>query len=417
MSTMIEGISPFKTLFGYALVRDERGGEMHKSKGAAAFDVVADEVGADIVRWLFCRHNPTTNLNFGPSSLDIVRRQVFRTLWNTYLFFCNYALLDGFDPSSPRVPVEERPDIDRWLIGRLNELIEEANRGFRDTWIHPFMRRAEAFIDELSNWYVRLNRRRFWRRATGEDADKAAAYQTLYEVLVKLSLLLAPAIPFLTERMYQNLVVRGDPTGDHPGSVHHCSYPEAEGALVDRELAEDMEVAQQLVSSALGLRTEAGHRVRQPLSELRVWGDEQALRSLKRFEWLIREQLNVKRVSFETALAGPDWMVREAGALRLGLHVTLTPELRREGLARDMVRHIQTLRRSAGLAPEDRIWIDMNTDDRELAEVIATWSDYLRAETLCDDLRVVPPAQGQVVRLGGAEPVVPLGRMPRPDGR
>jgi len=257
----------------------------------------------------------------------------------------------------------------------------------------------------------------FWRHATGEDADKAAAYQTLHEVMVKLSLLLAPAIPFLTERMYQNLVVRGDPTGDHPRSVHHCSYPEAEGALVDRELAEDMEVAQQLVSSALGLRTEAGHRVRQPLSELRVWGDEQALRSLKRFEWLIREQLNVKRVSFEAALAGPDWMVREAGALRLGLHVTLTPELRREGLARDMVRHIQTLRRSAGLAPEDRIWIDMNTDDPELAEVIATWSDYLRAETLCDDLRFVPPAEGQVVRLGGRELVVQLGQMPRPDGR
>jgi isoleucyl-tRNA synthetase len=417
MSTMMEGISPFKTLFGHALVRNERGAEMHKSKGAAAFDIVADEVGADIVRWLFCRHNPTANINFGPSSLDIVRRQVFRTLWNTYLFFCNYALLDGFDPSAPRVPVRERPDIDRWLLGRLNELIDEANQGFRAYWIHPFMRKAEEFIDELSNWYVRLNRRRFWRHATGEDADKAAAYQTLYEVLVNLSVLLAPVIPFLTERMYQNLAVQGDPTGDHPRSVHHCSYPEAEGALADRELAEDMAVTQQVVSSALGLRTEAGHRVRQPLSELRLWGDEQVLRSLKRFEWLIREQLNVKRVSFEAAPADPDWVVRDTGTLRLGLNVALTPELRREGLARDMVRHIQTLRRSAGLAPEDRIWIDMNTEDPELVEVIATWSDHLRAETLCDDLDVVSPAEGQVVRLGGREMVVQLGPMPRPDGR
>ncbi|MGH2809881.1 MAG: isoleucine--tRNA ligase, partial [Actinomycetota bacterium] len=310
MSTMMENIPPFKTLLGYALVKDERGEEMHYSKGnAIEFDVAAEKMGADVMRWMYCRHTPTQNLNFGYQAGEHIERKVFGTLWNSYLFFCNYARLDRFDPASQPVPVEKRPLIDRWILSDLTLLAAAGRRHFEEYWIAPFVRRAEEFIDQLSNWYIRRNRQRFWNPRDESDEDKLAAYQTLYEVLVTLTKLLAPVIPFLAERMYQNLVVKGGPQGGGnlvveggphgggPPSVHLCEYPAPDVALADETLTYRMSVVQQVTAAGRALREKAELRVRQPLPEIRVvvTSEEQA-QAMHALNDLVADELNVKKV-------------------------------------------------------------------------------------------------------------------------
>ena len=192
MSTMMEQTAPFKVLLGHALVRDEQGEEMHKSKGnAIPFDEAADKMGVDVMRWMYCRHNPAANINFGYGPAEELRNRFMLKLWNTYAFFCNYARLDGFDPNTPVVPVRERPDIDRWILSDLQLLIQTARREFEHYNVMAFCLEAEKFVDDkLSNWYVRRNRRRFWK--SEKSADKLAAYQTLYTVLTTLIRLFAP---------------------------------------------------------------------------------------------------------------------------------------------------------------------------------------------------------------------------------
>ncbi|MBS0262696.1 MAG: class I tRNA ligase family protein, partial [Planctomycetes bacterium] len=269
---------PFKTLFGHRLVMNEEGKPMHKSDGTAIwFEEAAEQLGVDTIRWMYLAQNPAADLRFGtrhkdqhvtletvdgPISktkegaptcevvskpADEIRRQVLIPLWNTYAFFVNYARLDDFDPTAPLVPVAERPEIDRWVLSNLQALITTARREIEEFNTAGFLREAAAFIDDLSNWYVRRNRRRFWRSRAGGDRDKLAAYQTLYQVLVTLTRLLAPVIPFMTERMYQNLVVTairarqaaGGTSGasDWPESVHLCAYPEPDPALSDPQLS------------------------------------------------------------------------------------------------------------------------------------------------------------------------------------
>ena len=236
---------PFKTLLGHRLVMNEQGEPMHKSDGTAIwFEEAAEQLGVDTMRWMYLAHNPTSDLRFGtrhpdqPVSIetpngsadqtaegepiclvsskpsDEIRRQILIPLWNSYKFFVNYAILDKFDPASELVPINKRPEIDRWILSNLQALIRQCRKGFEAFDVASACRAAAAFIDDLSNWYIRRNRRRFWSKQqeveqAGDAAvrDKLAAYQTLYEVLVALTKLLAPAIPFLTERMYQNLVV------------------------------------------------------------------------------------------------------------------------------------------------------------------------------------------------------------------
>ncbi len=228
---------PFKTLFGHRLVMNEDGKPMHKSDGTAIwFEEAAEQLGVDTMRWMYLAQNPAVDLRFGsrhpdkPVTLqtpdgpisqtaegyptcevvskpaDEIRRQILIPLWNTYAFFVNYARLDEFDPAAASVPVAERPEIDRWILSNLQALIETARREMEAYNTAAFLREAATFIDDLSNWYVRRNRRRFWRSRAAGDRDKLAAYQTLYTVLVTLTKLLAPVVPFVTERMYQNLV-------------------------------------------------------------------------------------------------------------------------------------------------------------------------------------------------------------------
>ncbi len=304
MSTMMEGIPPFKTLLGHALVQDEHGEEMHKSAGnAIEFDEAAERMGCDVMRWVFCRQNPVNNLRFGWHLGDETRRIVFSTLWNVYAFFCNYARLDGFEPGGEAVPYAERQDIDRWLLSDLQLLVRAANERLESYDVASLIHRAEKFTDDLSNWYVRRNRRRFWRARGQDDRDKLAAYQTLHEALVTLCRVVAPIIPFLTEAMYQNLVAEQDP--DAPPSVHLCDYPVPKEDLIDEELSRQMEVVTSAVSAVLGLRMSEQLRVRQPLRELTaVTTDAETAAALKRFKDQVLEELNVKRLTLRQSAEG-----------------------------------------------------------------------------------------------------------------
>ena len=220
MSTVLENREPFRTVLAYALVRDAQGREMHKSWGnAIEFNEAAERVGASVMRWMYATANPEQNLNFGYALADEVKRRLL-TLWNVYAFFCNYARLDGFDPLAAAGTVEPaaRPALDRWILGQLNALVDECTRRYDDFDPAGAGRRLEEFVDDLSNWYLRRGRQRYWKSEA--DADRTAAYLTLWEVLTTLSKLLAPSMPFLAEAMYQNLVRRVDPQA--PSSVHHC---------------------------------------------------------------------------------------------------------------------------------------------------------------------------------------------------
>ena len=487
MATMIDNSPPFRTLLGHRLATNEDGQPMHKADGTAIwFEEAAEQLGVDTIRWMYLAQNPAIDLRFGtrhpdqpvtiptpagPSDrteeglpiclvtsrpADEVRRQVLLPLWNSYAFFVNYARLDDFDPSAEVVPVAERAEIDRWILSNLQALVATAHAEFREFNVAEVCRAAAALIDDLSNWYIRRNRRRFWRsrsEASEGDRDKAAAYQTLYTVLVTLCRLLAPMIPFLAERMYRNLVAGQDSGAAE--SIHLAGYPECDESLLDPELNRRMKVAQQIVRLGHRLREESHLRVRQPLSELRfATGDAELRSAAELLADVIADELNVKNVNahddlgdlartiykpnlrtlgprYGTQLAAireqlpavapetlaplaeghpveitidgeqltllPEdvlteteqadgWVCGSDGDLQVALSTTLTPELVREGLARDFVRQVQQLRKDRDLQIEDRIRIAYHGGGERLNEAIREWDEYIRAETLADSL-------------------------------
>jgi isoleucyl-tRNA synthetase len=294
----LTGTPPYNTVFSYALMRDEKGEEMHKSKGNAIwFDDAADEIGVDTMRWLFSTHTPSQNLNFGPHVTDEVRRRFILPLWNSYSFFITYARLDGFDPLAPATasPLTDRSLLDRWIISRLNQVMAEARKHNLAYEPNLAADAIEGFVvEELSNWYIRRNRRRFWK--SENDGDKAAAYHTLYECLTTLSKALAPFIPFLTEQMYQNLVRQVDPTS--PESVHFCDYPDADSAQIDAKLSSDMAAVLEVIRLGRSARTEAGIKVRQPLQGIKVYTREpEFLEAVLTLQDQLLDELNIKSVS------------------------------------------------------------------------------------------------------------------------
>ncbi len=296
-STVLTEQVPYLNVLGFATLRDEHGEEMHKSKGNAIwFDDAADEMGADVMRWLFLKHNPALNLNFGPHLADETRRQFVLPLWNSYAFFANYAALDGFNPTEHDVPVAERSMLDRWILSRLQEVIGEVRDSLNEFDSLTAARTVEEFVvEELSNWYIRRNRRRFWK--TESDADKVAAYLTLYEVLETVNRLLAPFLPFLTEEIYQNLVRAVDPTA--PPSIHLTSFPEVDQAKIDADLSRDMTALLHVVGLGRSARSAASVKVRQPLGRVLVGSRREGTTgAIARLKDQLLDELNVKE--FET---------------------------------------------------------------------------------------------------------------------
>ncbi|MEX2286766.1 MAG: DUF5915 domain-containing protein, partial [Planctomycetaceae bacterium] len=360
-----------------------------------------------------------------------------------------------FDPRADQVPLSERPEIDRWILSNLQALVEAANREFADFNVAEVCRAAAAFIDDLSNWYIRRNRRRFWRSRNAGDRDKQAAYQTLHTVLVELSKLLAPIVPFLAERMYRNLVSSWNASA--PQSVHLCDYPQLDRSQLDPDLNQRMATAQLVVKLGHNLREGANLRVRQPLAELRYAAADAAQRAaVESLADVIREELNVKQLTAcdnlddlvhyaykpnlktlgskygkllgalreklplldphvlaplrrgetvtvtidgnevillpDDVLIGTEqaaeWVVADERGIQIALSTRLTPDLKREGMARDFVRQVQQLRKDQNLEIEDRIRISYQSNDPELAMAIAEWNDYIRSETLAESLEV-----------------------------
>jgi isoleucyl-tRNA synthetase len=302
-STALVNRPAFRNVFSYALMRDEKGEEMHKSKGNAIwFDEAAEISGVDVMRWLFGSVNPSNNLNFGYHVLDEVRRRFILPLWNSYSFFATYARLDRFDPLDSRmdVPLAERTLLDRWIVSRLNQVVAKVRESLDAYRPEVASSTIENFVvEELSNWYIRRNRRRFWKSES--DRDKAAAYRTLYDCLTTITRLLAPYVPFLAEAMYQNLVRTIDASA--PESVHLTDFPLSDPALIDEALSSDMAAILEVVSLGRAARSEAGVKVRQPLPSVLIYSrDREVLDAVLRLQDQVLDELNVKNISPLTEL-------------------------------------------------------------------------------------------------------------------
>ncbi|MBM4436725.1 MAG: isoleucine--tRNA ligase [Actinobacteria bacterium] len=293
MSVALENRAPYRAVFVHEKLNDETGRPMHKSAGnAIEFHEAAERMGADVMRWMYAGQNPVTNINFGYGPAGEVKRRLL-TLWNVLQFFVTYARLDGFDPLAPQVPLAERADLDRWILSRLQGLIEAFTDALENYLAASAVRVAEAFFDELSNWYVRRGRRRYWKSAN--DRDKRAAYQTLYEALTTLIRLLAPVVPFWADDVYQILVRGVDPSA--PLSVHLTAWPTADASKRDRALEQTMALAIRVVDAGREARGGVNMKLRQPLHAaqiaLRSESDKAAVAA---FESHIREELNVRQV-------------------------------------------------------------------------------------------------------------------------
>ncbi len=395
---------------------DEAGRKMSKHKGNVLdpWEVI-DRHGADALRWFLCVSSPPWYpKRFSLKNIAEFRRQTLDTLWNTYAFFVLYADLDGFDPvavraaGGPGTDPAARPAMDRWLLSRVHRTAGEAGQGLEAYDVAAAARAIASLVDDVSNWYVRRSRRRFWRgdADAGPEAptdpdglaggDKTAAYLTLYEALVTLARLLAPFTPFLAEALYLNLVARVEPGA--PPSVHLTDYPQPDPARLDPGLEAAMATVRAYVALGRAARTRARLRVRQPLAELVLAGTGSDLAALDPDSPLGREllaelqaELNVRQVRVDTDPAAyhdrREYVVERDGGRAVALRVEVTPELRLEGLARELVNRVQRLRKEAGYRVEDRIelFVAAGGDLRRAAELHA---DTIRRETLARRLEL-----------------------------
>lgn len=444
----------YKAVVSNGLVLDKNGNKMSKRLGNAVDPFKAIETyGSDPLRWyMISNSSPWDNLKYDTAGVEETVRKFFGTLFNTYSFFALYANVDGFDNSQPQIPVEERPEIDRWILSVLNTLIREVDADLDDYEPTRAARAISEFVqDNLSNWYVRLNRKRFWGKEM--DADKLSAYQTLYTCLETVALLMAPVAPFFADRLYKDLtaVTRGTTE-----SVHLALFPQA-GAS-DTDLEERMRLAQQITSMVLALRRKVNIKVRQPLATLMVpVADERQAAMLRTMADLILSEVNVKEMRIVTdedgvmvkrvkpdfkklgkklgkhmkaaaaALAAlsqadiarltregsitldldggeatievadvdivsediPGWEVATDGTVTVALDVTVTDELRREGIARDVVNRIQNLRKERGFNITDKIRLQF-APNPATDEALDTFADYISRQVLATELSVAP---------------------------
>lgn len=351
-STMLFGQNAYRNVICLGLILAEDGQKMSKSRGNALDPfAVFDEFGADALRWLCCLAPVGENLRVGPAALREVVRGFLLPLWNVYSFFVTYANLDGFHPGAePEVPVAERPLLDRWLLSRLSDLVATTDAALLRFEINPAARPIATFVQDLTNWYVRRSRRRFWK--SGDDLDKRSAYQTLYGTLVTLARLMAPFTPFMPDAIHRNLAGT---------SVHLADYPQAVGEWRDEALEREMTAARAAVQEGLAARDRAGLRVRQPLRSVTL-----TARLGDQVRAIVADELNVKEVRFGDAFA---------------LDTELDRPLRLEGMARDAVREVQQARKEAGLRIEDRIHLRWDGDG-DWPDVWQAWSEWIAQETL-----------------------------------
>ena len=454
----------FKNIISNGLVLDKNGNKMSKRLGNAVdpFEVLK-KYGADATRWyMISNSQPWDNLKFDVDGVDECRRKFFGTLYNTYSFFALYANIDGFTGQEGEVPVAERPEIDRWILSELNSLIKDVTASLEDYDPTPAARRIDQFVNEnLSNWYVRLNRKRFWG---GEmTVDKLAAYQTLYTCLETVSMLAAPIAPFITDRIFCDLNAL---SGRHSeSSVHLAEYPKCNEALIDRELEDMMSLAQRTSSMVLALRRKVNIKVRQPLQKIIIPVlDKDMAKHIEAVRQLIMGEVNVKDIELISDTTGiitkrikpnfktlgpkygkymkqiaalvatftqeqiaavennaetiltvdgeqvvttaadyeitsedmPGWLVASEGKLTVALDITITDELRREGVARELVNRIQNIRKDSGFEVTDKICVEIEATELT-TPAIESFADYIAQQTLAVDVKAVAAPAGSFV--------------------
>ncbi len=453
----------FKNIISNGLVLDKNGNKMSKRLGNAVdpFEVL-DSYGADATRWyMITNSQPWDNLKFDRDGVDEVRRKFFGTLYNTYSFFALYANVDGFTGREAEVPVARRSEIDRWIVSLLNTLVADVTASLEGYDPTPAARMIQEFVCEnLSNWYVRLNRKRFW--GGGMTEDKLAAYQTLYTCLETVASLSAPFAPFISERIFRDL---NAVSGRHEGSVHLAQFPAADPSLADKELEETMSLAQRVSSMVLALRRKVNIKVRQPLGKILIPVLDPAMgRHIEAVRPLIMNEVNVKRIELVAETAGlitkrikpnfktlgpkygkymkqiaaltaaftqeqiaavesapettldlggeritvtaadfeitsedmPGWLVTSEGKLTVALDITVTDDLRREGVARELINRIQNIRKDSGFEVTDRIRVEIEAKEAVVGAV-AAYADYIGQQTLARDVRTAALPEGEFV--------------------
>ncbi len=464
IATMLFDSVAFKNIISNGLVLDKNGNKMSKRLGNAVdpFEVLK-KYGADATRWyMISNSQPWDNLKFDVDGVDECRRKFFGTLYNTYSFFALYANIDGFTGSEKEIPVSERPEIDRWILSELNTLIKDVTKYLEDYDPTPAARCIDQFVNEnLSNWYVRLNRKRFWGGTMTDD--KMAAYQTLYTCLETVVMLAAPIAPFITDRIFRDLnAVSGRHTEQ---SVHLSTFPVADDTLINRELEEMMSLAQRASSMVLALRRKVNIKVRQPLQKIIIPVLDKAMAAhieavrqlimgevnvkdielisdttgiitkrikpnfktlgakcgkyMKQVAALVasfsQEQiaavennaetiLNVDGVEFVTTAADfeitsedmPGWLVASEGKLTVALDITISDELRREGVARELVNRIQNIRKESGFEVTDKIRVEIEAT-AATTSAIESFADYVAQQTLALEVKTVEAPAGTFV--------------------
>ena len=449
IATMIFDSVAFKNVISSGLVLDAKGNKMSKHVGNVVnpFEMI-EKYGSDAVRfYMMTNSEPWDNLKFDPEGVAEISRKFFGTLYNTYSLFAMYANVDDFDPKAPQIPVEKRPEFDRWILSCLNSLVkgvEEEMNGYDPTRAG---RLIDKFVDEdLSNWYVRLNKKRFWGKEM--DEDKLAAYQTLYECLMTVSKLLAPFAPFFADRIYTDM-------GGELDSVHLEKFPVANMALVNADLEQRMEIAQRITTIVLALRRKESLKVKQPLQTLMIPPVDEAQRvAIESVKQIFLQEVNVKEVKFvegqgilvkkvkcnfrtmgkkfgklmkgvaaqmdaltQEQIAQlekegtiminvegqdltveavdvdiisediPGWLVGNEGNLTVALDITLTDELRNEGMARELVNRIQNIRKKSGLEITDRICVSIEPNEAA-TKAVEAFGDYIARQVLADEIKL-----------------------------
>ncbi len=451
--TMVSGTPAFKRVISNGLVLDKKGEKMSKRLGNAVDPFQAlDTYGADALRWyMLTNAQPWDNLKFDEAGVDEVRRKFFGTLYNSYSVFALYANIDKFDPSAPAVPYDRRPMFDKWIISRLNTLCKQVEAAYEDYDITLAGRLIQDFVcDDLSNWYIRLNKKRLW--GSGMTEDKLSSYQTLYETLRSIALLAAPIAPFFMDQLYSDLAPEAL-------GVHYTAMPKADESLIDSELEESMAFAQKASSMVLALRKKVGINVRKPLAKVLVpVVDDKVKAHIERVKSIFLTEVNVKELEFLHDTVGiitkkikpnfktlgkvygkqmkeiaaafatlsqeqiarieaaegeytlnlpggdvvlgkgdyeinsedmPGWLVSTEGTLTLALDIVQTPELIREGNARELIHPIQNLRKESGFEITDRINTVIYADGKAyeaISDALSEYRDYVCAQTLSSNL-------------------------------